>query len=261
MDDLLRWQGNLDDTMANRRITLEVFRYRPDGDGEATFQDYNVPYHEHWVVLDALNWIKDHADGTLSFRWSCRMGVCGSCGMMVNGEPKLTCAVFLKDYYPSPIRVEPLINFPVERDLVISMEDFLAKLQAVKPWLIREEEQPPADEYLQTPSQLAQYKQFSMCINCMLCYAACPEIEGIPDFLGPAAIALAHRYNLDSRDQGQSQRQEVLGGEEAVWGCTFVGECTAVCPKNVDPAGAIQQAKVASTKDWFRHVLLPWGKR
>ena len=247
--------------MPQQTITLDVFRYRPDEDEQSTFQSYDVPYHEHWVILDALNWIKDNVDGTLSFRWSCRMGVCGSCGMMIDGDAKLTCAVFLKDYFPRAIRVEPLVNFPVERDLVIVMDDFMSKLTSVKPWLIRNDTSPMDEELLQSPSQLAAYKQFSMCINCMLCYAACPELDGDPDFLGPAAIALAHRYNLDSRDQGTAERQDILGAEEGVWGCALVGECTEVCPKNVDPAGAIQQAKVAVTKDWYKRMILPWGKR
>ena len=247
--------------MPQKTITLEVFRYSPDENKESTFQSYDVPYHEHWVVLDALNWIKDEVDGTLSYRWSCRMGVCGSCGMMINGDPVLTCAAFLKDYFPKAIRVEPLVNFPVERDLIIDMDGFMEKLKSVKPWIIRDDTDQTDQEYLQTPFQLAAYKEFSMCINCMLCYSACPELDGHPDFIGPAALALAHRYNLDSRDKGNEERQDIMGAEEGVWGCAFVGECTEVCPKNVDPAGAIQQAKIASTKAWYKSVLLPWGKR
>lgn len=247
--------------MSQETITLEVFRYRPDEDKQSTFQSYDVPYHEHWVVLDALNWIKDTVDGTLSYRWSCRMGVCGSCGMMINGDPVLTCAAFLKDYFPKAIRVEPLANFPVERDLVIDMDGFMEKLKSVKPWIIRDDTDQTDEEYIQTPFQLAAYKEFSMCINCMLCYSACPELDGDPDFIGPAALALAHRYNLDSRDKGNQERLDVIGSEEGVWGCAFVGECAEVCPKNVNPAGAIQQAKIASTKAWYKSVLLPWGKR
>src|SRR5919108_6668904 len=120
-------------------IRLEVMRYRPEQETEPTFQGYEVPFHKDWVVLDALNYIKDRLDGSLSYRWSCRMGVCGSCGMMVNGEPKLTCAAFLKDYYPQTIRVEPLNNFPVIRDLVINLEDFLHKLKELKTWIIPKE--------------------------------------------------------------------------------------------------------------------------
>src|SRR3989441_8131873 len=126
--------------MANQTIRLEIFRYLPEQEEQPRFQSYTVPYREDWVVLDALNYIKDQVDGTLSFRWSCRMGVCGSCGMMVNGEPKLTCAAFLKDYYPNPIRVEPLANFPVIRDLVINLDDFMHKLKEVKAWLIPKED-------------------------------------------------------------------------------------------------------------------------
>jgi fumarate reductase iron-sulfur subunit len=248
--------------MAEETITLEVFRYRPDTEATPTFQSYAVPYRKDWVVLDALNWIKDNVDGTLSYRWSCRMGVCGSCGMMVNGQPKLTCAAFLKDLLPGPIRVEPLANFPVERDLVIYLEDFVKKLGSVKPYLIRKKEKPLSEgEYLQTPAELARYKQFTMCINCMLCYSACPVVGLQPHFIGPAALALAERYNLDSRDEGKEERMEVVASLDGVWECTFVGECTEVCPKHVDPAGAIQQAKVESMIDWYAHVLLPRGSQ
>src|ERR1700746_3611602 len=117
-------------------IQLEVTRYSPEHDAAPAFQRFEVPYRKDWVVLDALNYIKDHVDGTLSYRWSCRMGVCGSCGMMVNGEPKLTCATFLKDYYPHAILVEPLAHFPVIRDLVINLDDFVHKMSEVKAWLI-----------------------------------------------------------------------------------------------------------------------------
>jgi fumarate reductase iron-sulfur subunit len=243
-------------------ITLEVMRYRPEQETEPTFQSYEVPFHEDWVVLDALNYIKDRLDGSLSYRWSCRMGVCGSCGMMVNGEPQLTCATFLSHYLPGPIRVEPLRYFPIMRDLVIDMTDFMAKLQSVKPWIIPSQEKPLSQgEYLQTPEELDVYKQFSMCINCMLCYAACPVYGLDPQFIGPAAIALAQRYNLDSRDQGTSQRLDMLSQHEGIWGCTFVGECSKVCPKEVDPAGAIQQYKLTATKEWFKAFLMPWSAK
>ena len=248
--------------MSEPTVTLHDTRYHPEHDSAPRRQSYSVPYRQDWVVLDALNYIKDQIDGTLTFRWSCRMGVCGSCGMMVNGVPRLTCAAFLREYYPHEIRVEPLTNFPIMRDLVIDMSDFMEKLRSVKPWIIRDEEKPlEAGEYLQTPAELEQYKQFSMCINCMLCYAACPVYGLEPEFVGPAAIALAQRYNLDSRDQGRKQRGPVIASHEGIWDCTFVGECSEVCPKDVDPAGAIQQAKVTTTNEWFKSLLLPWGKR
>jgi fumarate reductase iron-sulfur subunit len=245
-----------------KTIAMEIARYSPERDAAPTSQTFVVPYRDDWVVLDALNYIKDRVDGSLTYRWSCRMGICGSCGMMVNGEPKLTCSAFLSDYAPGPVRVEPLRYFPVVRDLVIEMTDFMHKLQRSKPWIIRGEEKPLAEgEYLQTPEQLDAYKQYSMCINCLLCYAACPVYGLDPGFSGPAALALAQRYNMDSRDQGAGERLDALSQHEGIWGCTLVGECTRVCPKHVDPAGAIQRYKLTATTEWFKSLLMPWGSR
>ncbi len=243
-------------------ITLQVARYRPEQETEPAFQEYAVPCRKEWVVLDALNYIKDNLDGSLAFRWSCRMGICGSCGTMVNGEPKLACATFLADYAPGPVRIEPLRHFPVVRDLVVEISDFMAKLAKVKPYLIREKEKSlNQGEYLQTPAELESFRQYSMCINCLLCYAACPVYGLDPLFAGPAAIALAQRYNLDSRDQGAKDRMAILSESEGIWGCTFVGECTVACPKHVDPAGAIQRYKLAAAKDYMKSLLMPWGNR
>ena len=242
------------------RITLQVARYRPEQESEATFDEYEVPCPKEWVVLDGLNHVKDRIDGTLAYRWSCRMGVCGSCGMTVNGEPKLTCATFLSDYAPGPVRVEPLRNFPVIRDLIVDIGDFMRKLVKVKPWIVRQVERPlSAGEYLQTPEEMEEYKQYSMCINCMLCYAACPIYGLDPKFIGPAAIALAQRYNLDNRDEGAGARMDVLSEHEGIWGCTFVGECTTVCPKHVDPAGAIQRYKLTAAVESMKSFFTPRG--
>lgn len=244
------------------RITLQVARYRPDLDDEPVLQLYEVPLHKEWTVLDGLNYIKDYLDGTVSYRWSCRMGICGSCGMTVNGDPQLSCATFLTDYAPGPVRVEPLRNFPVIRDLVIDISDFMHKLTAVKPWLITAEQRPlDAGEYLQTPAEMDDYQKFSMCINCMLCYSACPVFALEPEFLGPAAIALGQRYNLDSRDAGAADRRDVLASGAGVWSCTYVGECTTACPKGVDPAGAIQRYKLTAATQSLRDFLMPWRAR
>lgn len=243
-------------------ITLEVLRYRPEEETEPVYQSYEVPLRKDWVILDALNYIKEQLDGTLTFRWSCRMGVCGSCGMMINDVPSLTCAKFLTHYAPGPIRVAPMDNFPIVRDLVVEMTDFMEKLQSVKPWIIRKEEKSVSEgEYLQSPEELADFKKYSMCINCTLCYAACPIYGLESTFAGPAAIALAQRYNLDSRDEGSEERMAVLAEDGGMFECTLVGECSEVCPKDVDPAGAIQRYKVTSTLDWWKSVLIPGGKK
>jgi fumarate reductase iron-sulfur subunit len=243
-------------------VTLEILRYRPELDSEPHFRSYTVPFRDDWVVLDALNHIKDHVDATLSYRWSCHMAICGSCGMMINGEPKLACNAFLRDYRHDAIRIEPLDHFPIERDLVIVLDSFMDKLASVKPYLITDGKKPPAtQENLQTPLQLMAYKQYTLCINCMLCYAACPQCGLDEGFIGPAALALAHRYNLDSRDSGSAQRAEVVASNDGVWDCTFVGACSEVCPKQVDPAAAIQQSKISASLDWFKARLMPGAQR
>lgn len=239
-------------------IVVEVLRYRPEEDDKPFIQSYEVPYVYEMSVLDALAYIKDNLDSTLSYRWSCRMAICGSCGMMVNGKPKLGCKSFLRDSYPNKVRLEPLANFPVERDLVVDMAPFVAKLEAIKPYIFPEKEQSPEDgPNVQTPEQMAKYKQFSMCINCGLCYAACPQYALNPKFLGPAALTLLHRYNRDSRDFGKKERMALLNSEDGVWSCTFVGYCSDVCPKMVDPAAAIQLGKVDSAKDYVIAMLKP----
>src|SRR5512145_969506 len=121
-----------------RSITLQVRRYRPEDEREPVWQSFEVPDRPEWMVLDGLNYIKDRLDGTLSYRWACRMGVCGSCGMLVNGEPVLTCATYLSALLPGPIRVEPLRHFPVVRDLVVDIREFITKLKRAKPWLVRD---------------------------------------------------------------------------------------------------------------------------
>jgi len=242
-------------------ITIRISRYNPESDKAPHLQDYTVPYKDDMVVLDALNWIKGNRDGSVSYRWSCRMGICGSCGMMVNGYPKLTCSAFLRDYRGGPVVIEPLANFPVIRDLVIDFDDFMVKLKQVKPWIVRQLGEQPLGPgpFRQLPHQVEQYRQFSQCINCMCCYAACPVYAMEPEFLGPAAIALARRYELDSRDEGHAERSPVILSSDGIWDCTFVGECSAACPKGVDPAKAIQQTKFDSTNEWLMGTLLPWG--
>jgi len=247
--------------MSEKRKKLIVTRYNPESDTAPRTQVYEVPYEDDTRVLDALNYIKDVEDGTLTYRSSCQMGVCGSCGMNVNGTPRLTCATFLRDF-EGDITVEPLGNFPVMRDLAVNMSDFMEKLTRVKPWIIREKEKPLDEgEYLQTPEQLQAYRQFSLCINCMLCYAACPVYGKEKDFVGPAAIALAHRYNEDSRDEGRAERNAFVGSTTGVWECTFVGECSEVCPEGVDPAAAIQREKLSNAVDKLKSFILPWGKK
>lgn len=245
--------------MSQKKIEIEILRYHPEQDNAPYLQSYEIPYGFDFSILEALQYIKDHLDGTLTFRWSCRMAICGSCGLMVNDIPKLGCKTFLRDYFPNKVSLAPLANFPIERDLVVVMDDFINKLEEIKPYLISDKEDTCLSEgaYKQTPEQMEKYKQYSMCINCGLCYAACPQYGLDNKFIGPAALALIARYNRDSRDAGGQQRMKIVNQEEGVWGCTFVGYCSEVCPKQVDPAAAIQLLKVESSKDYLIGIFKP----
>lgn len=239
-----------------KTLKVEVMRYNPEHDAEPRFEAYDVPYDASTSLLDALGYIKDHLAPDLSYRWSCRMAICGSCGMMVNKVPKLACKTFLRDY-PQGVKVEALGNFPIERDLVVDMTHFIESLEAIKPYIINDALKPENGPTTQTPAQMEKYHQFSGCINCGLCYAACPQFGLNPEFIGPAVITLGHRYNLDTRDKGKKARMKQLNGKNGVWSCTFVGYCSEVCPKHVDPASAIQQGKAESAKDFMIAMLKP----
>jgi fumarate reductase iron-sulfur subunit len=240
----------------NQKIVLEVLRYTPAEGATPYVQAYPVEFTSDMSVLQGLQQVKDFADGSLTFRWSCRMAICGSCGMMIEGVPQLACRAFLRDYLPGPLRIEPLEHFPIERDLVVDVSDFVEKLEKITPWIVpREPRRLDEGEYLQTPAELERFESFSHCINCMLCYAACPQYGLDTKFLGPAATALLHRYNSDSRDGAQAKRMELVNSEEGVWACTAVGYCSEVCPKAVDPANAVNLNKTASAVSWFARLL------
>ena len=243
-----------------KTIEIEVLRYRPEQDKEPFWQSYKVPFTDDMSVLQGLAEIKANIDSSLSYRWSCRMAICGSCGMMVNGVPQLACRTFLRHYYPGKLRVGPLEHFPIERDLVVDMTGFVKKLESIKPYIIPKEPRTlKQGEYLQTPEQLEKFRQFSGCINCALCYAACPQFGLDSKFTGPGILALMHRYNADSRDGGREERMQLGHSEEGFWGCTAVAYCSVVCPKGVDPANAINQNKMGSAIDYFVRFIAPRG--
>ena len=202
-------------------------------------QEYEVPLRKDWAVLDGLNHIKDQLDGTLSYRWSCRMGICGSCGMTVNGEPKLTCATFLTDYAPGPDPRRAAAR--TSRSSATSSStssDFMHKLPRVKPWIIREDDEKPSSRRRVPPDAGASWTTTSSSACASTACSATPPARSTGSTRTSSARRRSRwpqRYNLDSRDQGAGERLDVLIEHEGVWGCTFVGECTRVCPKHVDP--------------------------
>ncbi len=245
--------------MTERTLRVTVTRQEP---GEAPRDEtFDVPFDDRTTVLDALDWIKDTSAPSLTFRWSCRMGVCGSCGVMVNGRPVLGCETTVAGYRTTGITVGPMAHATVQRDLAVDTDEFLAKLRGVSPWMLPAPAAAPAAApasaaasetgdgpatvdvlavHSQTPGEVEAYKGLSQCIDCMLCYAACPVLDDVVGFTGPAAIATARRWDLDTRDDGNATRFEALAENElGIWPCTQVGACTRACPKGVDPARAI----------------------
>lgn len=227
---------------------VEVYVKRFDPQAKAfRVVSYSVEVDEYTTVLGALIAIKERLDPTLSVRYSCRMGICGSCGMVINGRPRLACETNVLRECGRRVFVEPMLGHPVLRDLVCDFEPFFSKHRSVKPWLIRrdrEEKFRAEKEYLQTSVEVDEYLPFSYCIKCGLCVDACPVSNLNPAFLGPQALSQAYRYIADSRDEGGDVRLEAVDSFEGVWGCEFLGACSAVCPKGVDPALAIQLLKM-----------------
>ena len=198
------------------------------------------------TVLAALLYAKEQMDHSLAIRFSCRMASCGSCGMKINGLPKLACYTQVSDFGNSPITVEPLDHYPLVRDLVTDFHGFFSTHQSVKPFLVRRdvaEQETFESEYSQSQRELDSFLQFSYCIKCGLCNAACPTVATDPLFTGPQALGQAYRYTADSRDEGGNARLNVVDQGHGVWRCHFAGACSFVCPKGVDPALAIQRLR------------------
>ncbi len=228
-------------------ILLKVFRYNLKVPGEeARMVTYRVPMSKGLTVLDALLWVKENVDNGLAFRYSCRMGICGSCGMQINGQPRLGCETQVAELGTEVVEVGPLTHYEVVRDVATDFTDFFSHHRKIRPYLVRTENgdgAPVEKELLQTEEQKLEYYQFTMCIMCGLCEAACPIVGMDREFLGPQALAQAYRFSVDSRDQGWPERAEVVDAPHGCFRCELAGSCSAVCPKGVDPGMGVQLLK------------------
>lgn len=229
-------------------LTLRVYRANPTAPEpeRAHYQTFLIPREPGMTILSALLYSKENLDHSIAIRFSCRMAACGSCGMKINGLPKLACYTQASDYLNRSITVEPLDNYPLVRDLVTDFHDFFEKHKSIKPFLIRRdvnEQENLTAEYVQSQREVDDFLQFSYCIKCGLCNAACPTFATDSLFTGPQALGQAYRYVADSRDEGVMERVEVVDHSHGVWRCHFPAACTFVCPKGVDPALAIQRLK------------------
>ena len=236
-----------------REVKFKVARFDPK-DGKMKEYIYAVKADRFTTVLDALLKIKSKQDATLSFRYSCRMGVCGSCGMVINGKPSLACetTVFSAAKGAGEISVQPMRAHPLLTGLVTDFDDFFAKHKEVKPTLFRKDETEKLEAkeaYNQDAKETAEYLPYSYCIMCGLCMDACPVVNTNPDFLGPQALSQAYRYHMDSRDEMGDERLTSIDKLTGAWGCEFAGACSRACPKGVDPASAIQLLKADIVKN------------
>lgn len=237
------------------KVTYRVQRYDPDKDKKPHIQEFVVPFRHGMTVLDGLIYIKENIDNTLSFRSSCRMGICGSCGMFINNLPRLACHTPIEELKKDTITVRPLPNFPIVRDLVCDLTSLFVKHKSVKPYMIEPdmaEIEKPTGEFLQAQAQLEEFVQFAYCIKCGLCMAACPTLATDKHFLGPQPLTQAYRYSADRRDCGAKERFQVTDTPHGIWLCHLAGACSEACPKGVDPAFAQQLLKRAIISDSLR---------
>lgn len=229
-----------------RRVTFRVMRFDPAvGEGKS-FMEYSLDIPRGTTLLDALIRIKEEKDSTLSYRYSCRMGVCGSCGMYINGLPMLACQTQVLHLGSDFVEVRPLPNFDVVRDLATDLAPMFWKHSGVKPFIIRrdgKELDSPTGEYHESQENLDWIYQFTYCIKCGLCLSACPTVSSDPEFVGPQALAQAYRYSMDMRDEGFAERSAAVDHSRGPWRCHFASSCSQVCPKGVDPALGIQLLK------------------
>ena len=223
-------------------VSFSVFRFNPETGEEPHFDEFEVLAREGMTVMDGLLYILDNMDQTLSFRFACREGVCGSCAMFINGSYRLACQTQIKDLKSSKVEVQPLPNFPIIKDLVVDLAAFFERVEKVMPYL-KTVSAPPEKERLQTQHDRHRIDEVIDCILCAACQSACPQGWTDKDFLGPAALIKAYRFIGDSRDEAGKERLKLVMGEDGVWRCHSVFNCVEACPKKINQTIAISSLK------------------
>ncbi len=226
-----------------RTVSVRIKRYQPSKNPKPYWQEFRVEVEGNDRLVDTLQKIKWEQDGTLTFRRSCVHGVCGSDAMRINGRNRLACKLLMQDL-GSRITVEPMLGFPVIRDLVVDMDPFFAKYEKVKPFLINDEPA-PRTERLQSPEDRERYDDTTKCILCGACTGSCPSVWANQDWVGPASIVNAHRFIFDSRDRGSAERMQILGDRDGVWRCRTIFNCSEACPRGIHVTEAIEEVKRA----------------
>ncbi len=228
---------------AVRVKTFDIYRYDPDSTDNPRVDTYSVDLDDCGpMVLDVLIWIKNKIDPTLTFRRSCREGICGSCSMNIDGTNWLACTRFITDT-DERATIYPLANMPILKDLVGDQTHLFAQYASIKPWL-KINGTAPAKERLQSPEQRAQLDGYYECILCFCCTSGCPSHWWNGDrFLGPAVLLQAWRWLADSRDEATAERLDDMEGVFRLYGCHTILNCTRTCPKGLNPGKAIAEIK------------------
>ncbi|MBI3953398.1 MAG: succinate dehydrogenase/fumarate reductase iron-sulfur subunit [Chloroflexi bacterium] len=217
------------------QVTYLVKRLNPERERSPRFEQFSLEVGEYDSVLDGLIKVREELDGSLALRCSCRAAICGSCAMRVNGEPRLMCKTRVRDVAEDgQVKVEPIGNLPVLKDLVVDMGPFWEKVRAVKPWLEPPPEKPER-EYLAPNEAMREVVGALACVMCGACVSNCTVWEVDPNFLGPAALAKAHRFVADPRNSDNAERLKQLGEYTGIWDCTHCFYCVQACPKDVAP--------------------------
>jgi succinate dehydrogenase / fumarate reductase, iron-sulfur subunit len=237
-------------------VRLKIWRV--DGEtGERALAEYELEAPEWACLLDVLDLIKDRHDGTLAYRKSCRMMICGSCGMRMDGRAILACKERMKPIVDSghvPV-ISAMGNLPILKDLVVDMEPFWQKIRAMKPWLQPGYSEPPVRERVVSQEQTNVIHKEALCINCGCCVSECNSMEADPEFLGPAALAKGMRFVGDARDGEKIERLNSYNEEHGIWDCTRCYFCQERCPKGVDPRDAIAKLGAESIKEGIDHDM------
>ena len=231
---------------AEKVVEFRIRRFDPERN-RRYLSTYKVPARTGMTILDTLLYIKDNLDGTLTFRHQCRMGQCGSCGVMVNGKPMLACYTQVLQLGVDTLEIEPLSNLPVIKDLIVDFDPFFDKFLKINPLLIKtEEEFKKPTEFIQMPSDFKKYWDKSICTKCSLCHASCPAAIDM-QFLGPSSLTTNYRFIVDTRDEGLSER--LKDASETIWLCTSCDSCTLICPKEIDCARALDDERSLIVED------------
>jgi len=226
-----------------KKLLFNVFRFNQGSDYLPHYDKFEVEVGGADVVLDVLNKIKWEQDGSLSYRRSCRHGICGSCAVKVNGKATLACKVRvseLVDIFGEELTIEPQDKKRAIKDMVIDKSNFWDKYNSVQPYLVADIDEAPKKENLVSPEDAEKIDEADYCIQCGNCYYACPAVEANPDYIGPAHLALAYRFNADVRDEAKRDRlTDVNQLGSGIWDCVKCFECAVACPKELDPIGKI----------------------